>query len=137
VVAAFAQAGVEPERLSATGFGELHPVADKATRDGRRKNRRVVIAIAKHKPVPEASATLAAARRDAVEELPLRTLQRVSELPVVKSSNWHGECTGNVQAGAHDRILTLRAPRRGQLMRVESASNQRGWPGESNAIKAV
>ncbi len=81
VVAAFAQAGVEPHRMSATGFGELHPVADNATRDGRRKNRRVVIAIAKHKQVPDASATLAAARGDAVEELPLRTLQRVSGLP--------------------------------------------------------
>ncbi len=39
---------VPPERLSAVGYGEYRPVADNATEEGRVKNRRVVIAIAKH-----------------------------------------------------------------------------------------
>ena len=33
--------GVESKRLSATGFGESEPVADNATNEGRRLNRRV------------------------------------------------------------------------------------------------
>ena len=81
VVEALATAGVEPERMSATGFGELHPVADNATWDGRRRNRRVVIAIAKHQQVPDAGASLAAAGRDREEALPLKTLQRIPHLP--------------------------------------------------------
>ena len=74
VVESLATAGVEPERMSATGFGELHPVGDNASRDGRRQNRRVVVAIAKHKQVPGASASLAAIGQDREEVLPLRTL---------------------------------------------------------------
>ena len=37
--------GVEPVRLSGTGYGEYHPVADNGTREGRQKNRRVEIVI--------------------------------------------------------------------------------------------
>ena len=32
---------VEPEKISATGYGEFRPVADNSTQDGRSKNRRV------------------------------------------------------------------------------------------------
>ena len=81
VVESLATAGVEPERMSATGFGELHPVADNTSRAGRRKNRRVVVAIAKHKQVPDASASLAAIGQDREEALQLRTLQRIGQLP--------------------------------------------------------
>jgi len=35
----------KPKRLSAVGFGEYRPVADNKTEDGRKKNRRVVIAV--------------------------------------------------------------------------------------------
>jgi len=38
-------AGVAPERLSATGYGEYHPVASNDTPEGRQKNRRVEIVI--------------------------------------------------------------------------------------------
>ena len=72
--------------MSATGYGELHPVADNASRDGRQQNRRVVVAIAKHKQVPDASASLAAVGSDREEELPLRTLQRVPQFPVLNPS---------------------------------------------------
>ena len=81
VVESLATAGVEPERMSATGFGELHPVADNTSRAGRRKNRRVVVAIAKHKQVPDASASLAAIGQDREEALQHRTLQRIGQLP--------------------------------------------------------
>ncbi len=36
---------VNPKRLSATGFGEYHPVAQNTTKEGRQKNRRVEIVI--------------------------------------------------------------------------------------------
>ncbi len=39
------QQGVEPQRLSATGFGEYHSVASNDTKEGRQKNRRVEIVI--------------------------------------------------------------------------------------------
>jgi len=35
----------KPKRLSAVGFGEYRPVGDNKTEDGRKKNRRVVIAV--------------------------------------------------------------------------------------------
>ena len=39
------QEGVEPHRLSATGYGEYHPVASNDAKEGRQKNRRVEIVI--------------------------------------------------------------------------------------------
>ena len=37
--------GVDPERLSATGFGEYRPIEPNDTKEGRQKNRRVEIVI--------------------------------------------------------------------------------------------
>lgn len=37
--------GIDPTRLSATGYGEFHPVASNATKEGKQKNRRVEIVI--------------------------------------------------------------------------------------------
>ena len=39
------QRGVEPSRVSATGFGEYRPIASNATADGRRTNRRVEMVV--------------------------------------------------------------------------------------------
>jgi chemotaxis protein MotB len=39
------QAGVDPKRLGALGYGEFHPVADNATAEGRAKNRRIAIVV--------------------------------------------------------------------------------------------
>jgi len=36
---------ISPDRLSATGYGEYHPVASNATKEGRQQNRRVEIVI--------------------------------------------------------------------------------------------
>jgi chemotaxis protein MotB len=45
VVADFANAGIEPTRLSAAGYGEFHPVASNGTPEGRAANRRVDIVV--------------------------------------------------------------------------------------------
>ncbi|MBN1870341.1 MAG: OmpA family protein [Candidatus Omnitrophica bacterium] len=37
--------GIDPTRLSATGYGEFRPVASNATNEGKQKNRRVEIVI--------------------------------------------------------------------------------------------
>lgn len=39
------QHGIDPTRLSGTGFGEYHPVASNDAKEGRQKNRRVEIVI--------------------------------------------------------------------------------------------
>jgi chemotaxis protein MotB len=47
VVHLFMNEGVEPGRMAAIGYGEYRPIADNATPEGRRKNRRVVLVIMK------------------------------------------------------------------------------------------
>lgn len=43
VVRLFIDTGVDPRRLTATGYAEQRPVADNVTPDGRQRNRRVAI----------------------------------------------------------------------------------------------
>jgi outer membrane protein OmpA-like peptidoglycan-associated protein len=45
VVNALIERGIAPERLYAIGYGETQPVADNATADGKRQNRRIVVSI--------------------------------------------------------------------------------------------
>ncbi len=45
VVHLFTRNGVDPKRLSAIGYGQYRPIADNATVQGRRSNRRVVMVI--------------------------------------------------------------------------------------------
>lgn len=47
--------GVNPARLAVEGYGEYYPVASNTTEEGRRRNRRVVIALSKYayEPVPQ------------------------------------------------------------------------------------
>ncbi len=45
VVRYFIQAGIAPERLSATGFAGYRPIADNGTEEGRRENQRLVLRI--------------------------------------------------------------------------------------------
>ena len=77
---ALVKAGVSVERVSATGFGEAFPIASNASADGRRRNRRVVVAVARHNRVPEAGASMAA-RTERQERVSSRILERVVQLP--------------------------------------------------------
>jgi len=47
---------VDPDEVSAAGYGEFHPVADNATPEGRGKNRRVDIILLAAKKAPAAAA---------------------------------------------------------------------------------
>lgn len=75
----FATAGLNPELMSAIGFGEFHPIAQNTSEQGRRKNRRVVVAVAKHETVGSTGPVAKAAARE--EVLPAQTLRRVTTLP--------------------------------------------------------
>ncbi|VEG90659.1 flagellar motor protein MotB [Legionella spiritensis] len=44
--------GVDPGKITVTGYGAQYPVADNATEEGRAKNRRVNLIISKDKMVP-------------------------------------------------------------------------------------
>lgn len=61
------QNGVDPVRLSAVGYGEFQPVAENLTEQGRSRNRRVVLMIArKTMPRPGVTMNSAAAAVNAV-----------------------------------------------------------------------
>jgi chemotaxis protein MotB len=55
------QQGVNSFQLAAEGYGEFRPIADNNTRDGRAKNRRVVIAVSKQRVDKELVEALKAA----------------------------------------------------------------------------
>ncbi len=42
-------AGFDPTKLSASGYGEYRPVADNSTAEGRRMNRRVDLVVVQSK----------------------------------------------------------------------------------------
>lgn len=62
--------GLDPTRMAAIGFGEHRPVADNATAEGRRQNRRVtIVVLADQRPgVDDASAPLS--RYDEIDRTP-------------------------------------------------------------------
>lgn len=74
------RAGIPPTRLTAAGFGEFRPIADNGSAAGRRKNRRVVIAVAKYDGMSMTDPADEAATGGR-EDLPARTLERVTRLP--------------------------------------------------------
>jgi len=45
VVRLFEANGVEPSRMSATGYGEYQPLASNSSAEGRARNRRVVVVV--------------------------------------------------------------------------------------------
>jgi chemotaxis protein MotB len=48
--------GIDPKRVSVAGYGQYRPIADNATAEGRRMNRRVdlvVVATAVPRPAPK------------------------------------------------------------------------------------
>jgi len=48
-------AGFDPQKLSAAGYGEYRPVADNATSEGRRMNRRVDLVVVEARPAMKPS----------------------------------------------------------------------------------
>jgi len=48
----FATSGVAQDRLGIIGWGEMHPVADNATAEGRNQNRRVLVVVMGNSPLP-------------------------------------------------------------------------------------
>jgi chemotaxis protein MotB len=50
VVRLFIDTGMDPRRLTATGYADQRPVADNATGEGRQSNRRVAITIESRLP---------------------------------------------------------------------------------------
>ncbi|MGE0484897.1 MAG: flagellar motor protein MotB [Gammaproteobacteria bacterium] len=79
VAARLVTAGVDADRVSATGLGDRHPVASNASAAGRAANRRVIVAVARHGQVPSVAASVSAATER--EALPPNTYTRVTELP--------------------------------------------------------
>ncbi len=70
-----------PSRLAAVGYGEFRPITDNGTVSGRRQNRRVVIAIARHPGVAVRDSGLDVANAGEPAGGTARNLQRVTELP--------------------------------------------------------
>lgn len=66
VVRLFEANGIDPARMSATGHGENHPVAENATEEGRAANRRVVLVVMADSSDPrrQASYTVEVAAQD-------------------------------------------------------------------------
>lgn len=55
VLQVIAGASFPPEHLSASGYGEFHPIAPNATDDGRQQNRRVDIVVSIHDPANDSA----------------------------------------------------------------------------------
>jgi chemotaxis protein MotB len=60
--------GVDPDRISATGYADTRPVGSNTTAEGRRQNRRIDIIIFTNKSAPEDSAQMPADYQDAPAE---------------------------------------------------------------------
>lgn len=67
VVRAFAELGLDPERLAAVGYGEQHPVATNATPQGRAHNRRVTILVARSADAQRGLTAIGAQRSKPIE----------------------------------------------------------------------
>ena len=48
------ESGFDPKRISVAGYGQYHPIADNATPDGRKENRRVDLVVVASTPKPHA-----------------------------------------------------------------------------------
>lgn len=55
VLQVIAGAAFPPDHLSASGYGEFHPIAPNATDDGRQQNRRVDIVVSIHDPANDSA----------------------------------------------------------------------------------
>lgn len=72
-------AGVDPRRLGAVGYGEFRPVADNATPEGRARNRRIAIIILSEELVGVDTAPTAAPKSLAGLNSPAATTNAVTD----------------------------------------------------------
>jgi chemotaxis protein MotB len=70
-------AGVDPRRLGAVGYGEFRPVADNATPEGRARNRRIAITILSEEMAGADTAPTAAPKSPALRTSPAVTTNAV------------------------------------------------------------
>ena len=74
-------AGVDPRRLGAVGYGEFRPIADNTTAEGRARNRRIAITILSDEMAAADTAPVAASQPNPLPPgVPLGT-NTVSEAP--------------------------------------------------------
>lgn len=110
VVAVLADAGIAPERLSAAGYGEFHPVAVNTTDEGRSQNRRVDIVVsAAALPAQEKEAT------DAPSPTPAASASASASAPASASASASADSHGTDHATA--------APSASHMAPVPSASH--------------
>ena len=75
VIRLFVQAGIDPTRMVAQGYGEFRPVADNDTPEGRARNRRVTIVVLANKTVERLLG-------DRVRQVQRRLLKPVAETAI-------------------------------------------------------
>ena len=81
VVEQFTRTGLQPVQMSAVGYGEFYPIADNNTEQGRAKNRRVVVAIAKHDDLIGGKPITRSNLHNSGQSLELESLKKVTQLP--------------------------------------------------------
>lgn len=69
----FAEHGVDPDRLGIMGWGEVRPIADNATADGRNRNRRVLVVVLSDRQGPSRFTSDANALGKVAEAVPPAT----------------------------------------------------------------
>ena len=72
-------AGVDPRRLGAVGYGEFRPVADNATPEGRARNRRIAITILSEELAGADTAPAAAPKSPALRGSPATNTNAVAD----------------------------------------------------------
>jgi chemotaxis protein MotB len=72
-------AGVDPRRLGAVGYGEFRPVADNSTPEGRARNRRIAITILSEELVGADDIPTAAPKSPALRGSPSATTNAVAD----------------------------------------------------------
>ncbi len=79
----FSASGIEPARLGIIGWGEMRPIADNATMEGRNQNRRVLVVVMSDRPEAQRDHTIPE-RVDEISGLAASPAPAVEVLPTVR-----------------------------------------------------
>ena len=80
------QAGVDPRRLGAVGYGEFRPVAENTTAEGRAKNRRIAITILSEEMVGSDTVPTVATNTPAASMSPPATVPTAAPSPAATNN---------------------------------------------------